>query len=218
MVWLVLDTQLAGGMGYRFEKLSNGVVVSSGDSDSQIHMSVFFSAWLSDTQRIAIPELLAYDTRIVIIDQGTDGYPDPQRIPSESPESLRSARKKSRSQPDFSPIPELSVSDYRPQSPTPTELELQESERPPSWSPAGISPPPKKARPITPSSSAVTDSAASPELRPPAVTQPQTNSRRRSPIKDLQLLFRHSLSSICRTQRLSLRPTMPPSIFRRRSI
>ena len=150
-VWLVLDTQLAAGMGYRFVKLNNGVVVSSGDADGQINRSVFVSVWLSDTQSISMRELLTEDHKIVVIDHDTREHQNPRMLPSDSPDPPRANRERMSRTPVLPPeMPDLSVSDYQPQSPTPSQMELPESERPPSRTPAGESPPMKKARPATP--------------------------------------------------------------------
>ena len=162
LIWLVLDTQLAASTGYSFGKLSNGVAVSVGCPDSQINRSVFAPAWLSDTQRVSINALLADEPRIVIIDHDASTRPSPKLLPYRSPDSDVSYHaKRPRSTVLSPPIPELSVSDYQHNSPTPSQLELPENERPPSWSPADVSPPPKKPRPYTPSSSAVTHDAIS---------------------------------------------------------
>ena len=159
-VWLVLDTQLAAGLGYTFRKLDNGLGVCAGH-EGIIRHSVFVSACLSDTQRISIDELLQSGHKLVTIDQ-EDAHPPPKRNAS----ARSDAGQRSMSPPCLSPpIPALSVSDYQPTSPTPSQLELPELERPPSWSPADVSPPPKRTR--------LGGNHAKPELAilpPPAVT------------------------------------------------
>ena len=138
-VWLVLDTQLASSIGYSFTKFDNGVVVCAG-VDSQIHSSVFVSAWLSGIHRISVKELMAEGNKLVTIDHDAL-RPPPKRVfiqqTQESEPSIPETGKRGHS-PSASPrLGPLSVSDYQPTSPTPSQLGLPELERPPILVPSG---------------------------------------------------------------------------------
>ena len=154
-------------MGYSFEKLGVGVVVSGGGSDAQIHHSVFVSSWLSDTRRISIIELWADDSRIVIVDQDASLHTPPKRIYSHPPEYPRTDHSKRPRSPILSqPTPILSVPDYQPTPPTTSQLDLPESERPPSWSTSEVSHPPKTPCPSSRDSEAETRNPSPPTLNP----------------------------------------------------
>ena len=129
-VWLILDTQLAAGLGYTFSKLPNGVVLSQGIG-SAIHRSVFASEWISDTQRISIPELVSDSKKLVTVDHD-DAHPPPRRtdVPSRSEPS-----KRNRSPTLSSSINPSAVTDCQSAFPTPSQLGLPENERPASWTP-----------------------------------------------------------------------------------
>ena len=168
-VWLVLDAMLAHGLGYTFSKLSNGVVVSPG-INSHIHKGVFISAWLSDTQRISAPQLIQSADNLVTIDH--DGNHPPPRLLDVPLDVI--IRKRSRS-PVRSPSPVLpSVPDYSPASPTPSQLDLPEQERPASWTPSEEAPTKRTKAASVASSASVTTAAAaaspviSPLAPPPA--------------------------------------------------
>ena len=141
-VWLVLDTQLAAGLGYAFSKHDNGVVVCDGQ-DGHIHISASASAWLSDTQRVSTTELL--DDAIKLAKIGHDDSHPPHRngVPERAlmpGNALCHRRVCLRRCLRFQRLTIIRL------PPTPSQLELPEYEGPPSWSPADVSPPPKRIR------------------------------------------------------------------------
>ena len=160
-IWLVLGTDPAASLGYAFTKLPNVEVASDGNS-TEINRSVFVSAWVSDTQRVSIQELLNPDHDIVIIDHDNE-RPHPKRM-----ENLRRATSPQVNQrtasPASPPIPTVSVSDYHPPSPTPSQLDLPESERPASWSPAENHPTKRMKLPPSPSTSPSLSASSPPAL------------------------------------------------------
>ena len=100
---------------------------------TKLRRSVFASAWVSDTQRISINELLIEDQDIVI--DHDDENPPPKKIADPTRQDSQSNTDGERhASPSMPPvIPTLSVSDYQPASPPPSQLDLPENERPPSW-------------------------------------------------------------------------------------
>ena len=129
---------LEAWIGYTFTKLPNGVVVRDG-IDSHIHRSVFASTWISDTHRISTDELMEPGDNLVAADHD-EAHPPPRRMET-GKRSISPAVSPTRAA--------VSVSDYQPTSPNPSQLELPEAERTPSWSQAENSQPPKRQRPGT---------------------------------------------------------------------
>ena len=152
----MLDTLLAEGLGYTFTKLRNGGIVSEG-ADAMIRRTAFIAAWVYDTQRVSTLDLMDPSRKIVTIGHD-DSHPPPLLIvtPSMSP-----VRHKRTCAPLKSPnVSTLSVSEYQPASPTPSQRDFPENERPSSWAPADACEPVLK-RPKYPSPCAVTRSPQS---------------------------------------------------------
>lgn len=158
--------------------ISNGVVVSAG-MGSFIRRSVFVSIWLSDTQRISVTELVEPDNELVTVDHDQPHPPPKRTADSRSSSSPSCVGPRSMSPPPSPDIMTLSVDDYHPTAPPPSQPELPEAERPPSRRPADTSPHPAKPHTSTrlnPAGPPNVTMAAPPMLRPPPPVPHDTTS------------------------------------------
>ena len=138
-------------MAYTFSKLPIGAIASTG-TKAHIHRSAFASAWLSDTHRISIPELVESPVALVAIAQD-DSHPQPHRIEEELPNAIRKRPRTPTGSIDRSVTP---AQYYSPESPTSTQIDLPEIERPASRPPADEAPRKRRKEAIASSGGAST--------------------------------------------------------------